>query len=218
MPWRKLLLIAFLACIGLGFYIAWDAGLFYREDYSTPKSAVKSFYVSVVRGDGTSARQNVVEPAQVPVVDEARTLIVEVRGFRRAAIERFGEEKGDDVSGGLPTLKDIEDANEKIDGDSAILATKNGKASLKLRKIGNHWKIDLLSVLPIHADAETTRRIFAKAAIAAHELAAQIRAGAFATPDDADQALKGKILTIILPEMIRPKFKWPVGFAPRTAQ
>jgi hypothetical protein len=209
MPWRKLLLVAFLALVALGLLIAWNAGLFYREDYSTPKNAVKSFYFSVVRGDGSSARQNVVEPAQVPVVDEARTLIIEVRSFRRAAIERFGEEKGDDVSGGLPTLQDIEQANEKIDGDSAILATKNGKASLKLRKIGSNWKIDLLSILPIRTDAETARRIFAKAAIAARELAAQIRAGAFATPEDADQALKGKILTIILPELIRPpSSKW----------
>src|SRR5436190_2442680 len=195
---RRILLLAALGGIALGLLIAWNAGLFYREDYSTPKNAVKSFYVSVVRGDGTSARQNVVEPAQVAVVDEARTLIIEVRAFRRAAIERFGEEKGDDVSGGLPTLKDIEEANEKIDGDTALLATKNGKASLRLRKIGNHWKVDLLSVLPIRTDAETTKRIFAKAAAAAHDLAAQIRGGAFATPDEADQALKGKILAIIL--------------------
>jgi hypothetical protein len=207
MPWRKLLLFVFLVCVAAGLYIAWDAGLFYREDYSTPKNAVKSFYFSVVRGDGSSARRNVVEPAQVPVVDEARTLIIEVRSFRRAAIERFGEEKGDDVSGGLPTLQDIEEAHEKIDGDSAILATKNGKASLKLRKIGSHWKIDLLSILPIRTDAETARRIFAKAAIAARELAAHIRAGAFATPEEADQALKGKILTIILPEMM-PSFRF----------
>jgi hypothetical protein len=205
---KKLLLIAGLAGVALGLFLAWKADLFYREDYSTPKSAVKSFYVSVVRGDGTSARENVVEPAQVPMVDEARNLIVEVRGFRRAAIERFGEEKGDDVSGGLPTLKDIEEANERIEGTNATLATKNGKASLKLRKIGNHWKIDLLSILPLRTDAETARRIFAKSAIAARELAAQIRAGVFATPDDADQALKGKILTIILPEMIRPTFKF----------
>jgi hypothetical protein len=93
---RRILLIAAITGIGLGLLIAWNAGLFYREDYSTPKSAVKSFYFSVVRGDGTSARQNVVEEAQVPVVDEARSLIVGVRAFRRAAIERFGEEKGDD--------------------------------------------------------------------------------------------------------------------------
>ena len=203
---RRILLIAALGGVALGLFIAWKADLFYREDYSTPKSAVKSFYVSVVRGDGTSARQNVVEPAQVPVVDEARTLIIEVRSFRRAAIERFGDEKGDHVSGGLPTLQDIEEAQEKITGDTAILATRNGKASLKLRKIGSNWKIDLLSILPIRTDAETARRIFAKAAIAARELAAQIRAGAFATPEDADQALKGKILTIIVPEMMRPVF------------
>jgi len=205
---RKILLMAALGGIALGLLIAWNAGLFYREDYSTPKSAVKSFYVSVIRGDGSSARENVVEPAQVQMVDDARTLIVEVRAFRRAAIERFGDKKGDDVSGGLPTLQDIEEANEKIDGDNALLATKNGKASLKLRKIGNNWKVDLLSILPIRTDAETARRIFAKAAAAAHELAAQIRAGAFLTPEDADQALKGKIITIILPEMVRPTFKW----------
>lgn len=202
---KKVLVIAAFAGVALCLFLAWKADLFYREDYSTPKNAVKSFYVSVVRGDGSSARENVVEPAQVPMVDEARNLIVEVRSFRRAAIERFGEEKGDDVSGGLPTLKDIEEANEKIEGDNALLATKNGKASLRLRKIGNHWKVDLLSILPIRTDAETAKRIFSKAALAARELAAQIRAGAFATPEDADQALKGKILTIIVPEMM-PKF------------
>ncbi len=205
---RKILLMAALGGIALGLLIAWNAGLFYREDYSTPKNAVKSFYVSVVRGDGTSARENVVAPDQIPMVDEARSLILQVRAFRRAAIERFGEEKGDDVSGGLPTLKDIEDANEKIDGDSALLATKNGKASLKLRKIGNNWKIDLCSLLPFHTDAETARRIFAKAAKAAQDLAAQIKAGAFMTPQDADQALKGKIIAIIIPEMVRPTFNW----------
>src|SRR5256885_5257020 len=65
---RKILLMAALGGIALGLLIAWNAGLFYREDYSTPKSAVKSFYVSVVRGDGASARENVVESAQVPMV------------------------------------------------------------------------------------------------------------------------------------------------------
>jgi hypothetical protein len=128
--------------------------------------------------------------------------------FAMPPSSRFGEEKGDDVSGGLPTLKDIEEANEKIDGNSALLATKNGKASLRLRKIGNNWKVDLRSILPIRTDAETARRIFQKAAAAARDLAAQIRAGAFMTPEDADQALKGKIITIILPEMIRPTFKF----------
>jgi hypothetical protein len=205
---RKILLMAVVGGIGLGLLIAWNAGLFYREDYSTPKSAVKSFYVSVVRGDGTSARQNVVEAAQVPVVDEARSLIIGVRAFRRAAIERFGDEKGDDVSGGLPTLKDIEEATERIDGDSAILATRNGKASLRLRKIGNNWKVDLLSVLPFRTDAETTRRIFSKAAAAANELAGQVKAGVFLTPDDADQALKGKIIAVIVGETLRPTFKF----------
>src|SRR5947207_12119472 len=112
---KKLLLVAAFAGVAVGLLIAWKADLFYREDYSTPKSAVKSFYVSVVRGDGTSARQNVAEADQVPIVDEARNLIVEIRSFRRAAIERFGDEKGDDVSGGLPTLQDIEQAQEKID-------------------------------------------------------------------------------------------------------
>ena len=203
---KRISLIAALSGIVLGLLIAWSTGLLYREDYSTPKNAVKSFYVSVVRGDGTTARQNVVEDAQVAVVDQARELIVGVRAFRKAAIERFGDEKGDDVSGGLPTLDDIEQAREEINGDSAILATKNGKASLRLRKIGSNWKVDLLSVLPFKTDAKTAQRIFSKAAQAAHDLTQQIKAGAFLTPEDADQALKGKIIAIILPEMVRSSF------------
>src|SRR5947207_644955 len=200
---KRISLIATLSGIALGLLIAWSTGLLYREDYSTPKNAVKSFYVSVVRGDGSTARQNVVEPAQVPVVDEARELIVGVRAFRKAAIEKFGDEKGDDVSGGLPTLQDIEDAREEIHGDSAILATNNGKASLRLRKIGTNWKVDLLSILPFKTDAKTAQRIFAKAAQAAQELEKQIKSGAFLTPEDADQALKGKIIAIIVPEMMK---------------
>src|SRR5215212_4086125 len=164
MLWKRISLLAALSGLALGLLIAYSSGLLYREDYSTPKSAVKSFYVSVVRGDGSSARQNVVEDAQIAVVDEARQLIVGVRAFRKAAIERFGEEKGDDVSGGLPTLSDIENANEQITGDTAILATKNGKASLRLRKIGTNWKVDLLSLLPFKTDAKTAQRIFSKAA------------------------------------------------------
>jgi hypothetical protein len=206
MPYRRIALLAaalIVVIIGLGLLMAWKAGLFYREDYSTPKSAVKSFYLSVVRGDGSSARQNVVEPAQVAVVDEARSLIQGVRNFRRAAIERFGQQKGEDISGGLPTLKDIEEANEKIEGDNAILATKSGKASLRLRKIGANWKIDLLSLLPFKTNAAAAQRIFAQAAKAADELAAKIRAGDFATPDEADLALKAKIAAIMLPELIK---------------
>jgi len=207
MLWKRISLIATLSGIALGLLIAWSTGLLYREDYSTPKNAVKSFYVSVVRGDGTTARQNVVEPAQVGIVDEARELIVGVRAFRKAAIEKFGDKKGDDVSGGLPTLDDIEQAREEINGDSAILATKNGKASLRLRKIGSNWKVDLLSILPFKTDPKTAQRIFAKSAQAAHELAQQIKSGAFLTPEDADQALKGKIISIILPEMMKSTFR-----------
>jgi hypothetical protein len=164
MLYRRIALLAALVGIGLGLLIAWKAGLFYREDYSTPKKAVTSFYVSVVRGDGSSARENVVEPAQVPLVDEARELIVAIRNFRRAAIEKFGQTQGEDVSGGLPTLKDIEEATEKIDGDNAILATKSGKTSLRLKKIGPNWKVDLLSLLPFKTNAQSARKIFSEAA------------------------------------------------------
>ncbi len=206
---RRIALILFvllLAVAGTGTYFAWKAGLFYREDYSTPKKAVTSFYVSVVRGDGSSARENVIEPAQVPIVDEAKSLINGVRNFRRAGIEKFGQQKGEDISGGLPTLKDIEQASEKIDGDSAILVTKSGKASLRLKKIGDNWKVDLLSLLPFKTDAASARKIFAEAAAAANELAAKIRAGDFRTPEEADLALKARIAAIMLPEMIKGTF------------
>jgi hypothetical protein len=206
---RRIALILFvllLALGGTGTYFAWKAGLFYREDYSTPKKAVTSFYVSVVRGDGSSARENVIEPAQVPIVDEARLLINGVRNFRRAGIEKFGQQKGEDISGGLPTLKDIEEASEKIEGDSAILATKSGKASLRLKKIDGRWKIDLLSLLPFKTNAASARKIFAGAAASANELAEKIRAGEFKTPEEADFALKARIAGIMLPEMIKGKF------------
>lgn len=174
-----------------------------QEDYSTPKSAVKSFYVALVTGSTDSARAAITDSAQGDLVVEIKSLVEAVRAAQKEAVTRFGD-SGKSVSGDLPTLEDVDTASEQIDGDRAVLTVERSRRSVKLRKVNGVWKVDVFSLLGIDAkNAEAVKRGLASGARVARQIAQQIKDGQFATAHAANEALGLQVRMAVAKEMAK---------------
>lgn len=173
------------------------------EDYSTPKSAVKSLYAALVGGSVASARGAVCDEKQAAVLDEMKSLILGVMAAQDAATARFGD-GGSSVSGGLPSMDDIDKATETIDGETATLAMQNSDKSVRLKKIAGKWKVDLFSVLGINPDSiDTAKRVLTSVGKAATATAQQIKNGQFKSAQAADDALQQQMKLAVVTEMFK---------------
>lgn len=185
------------------------AGCKPRADYSTPKKAVRSFYVALVTDGAESAKAGVADALQAEVMAELRTLVNKVLAAQEAAEAKFGQ-SGASVSGGLPSLDDIDQASEKIEGDTATLALRNQPKQLRLKRVDGQWKLDVFSVLGIAPkDKESARRMLSAAAGAADHVAQQIKSGHYKTAGDASAALSMGMTMAVAREQL---FKgWNLG-------
>jgi hypothetical protein len=185
------------------------AGCKPRADYSTPKKAVRSFYVALVSDGAESARAAVSDSLQAEVLADLRTLVTKVLAAQEAAEARFGQ-SGAAVCGGLPSLDDIDQAAETIQGDTATLALKNQSKQLKLKRVDGQWKLDVFSILGIDPkDKDSARRMLAAAASAADRVAQQIKSGQYKSADDASAALNSGMAMAVAKEQF---FKgWNLG-------
>ena len=178
-----------------------------REDYSTPRSAVKSFYVALVTGSTDSAKAAITEPTQGDLVDEIKLLVEAVRSAQKEAVARFGD-SGKDVSGDLPTLADVDEASETIEGDCAVLTVERSKRSVKLKKVNGSWKVDVFSLLGIDAkNAEAVKRGLASGAQVARQIAQKIKEGQYASAQAANEALGTQVRMAVAKEVAKDMFK-----------
>jgi hypothetical protein len=186
------------------------AGCKPRPDYSTPKKAVRSFYVALVTDGAESAKVAVTDSLQAEVLADLKTLITHVLAAQEAAEARFGKQNAATVSGGLPSLDDIDQASETIEGDTATLTVKSHAKQLRLKKVDGQWKLDVFSVLGIAPkDKESARRMLTAAAQAAQHVAQQIKSGQYKTADDASAALNTGMAIAVAREQL---FKgWNLG-------
>jgi hypothetical protein len=192
--------------ISLLCFAAMLAGCSAGEDYSTPRNAVKSLYAALVAGSVSSARGAVCNEEQQAVIEEMKALIVGVLAAQDAATARFGS-SGASVFGGLPSMDDIDQAIECIQGDTATLAIKNSEKQIQLKKISGQWKVDLFSVLGLTPDStEKAKRAITSAGKAATAVAKRIKEGQFNSLKAADEALQWQMKLAVASELIPAKF------------
>ena len=184
----------------LGYYVMQKLP---HQDYSTPKSACKSLYYAIVGGSTDAAKAAVTDQKQGEVIAEMKTLIQSIMDARRQAVAKFGE-GGKGVSGGLPTLDDIEQGQEQITGDTATVAVRCSSKPLVLKRVNGKWKVDLFSILPINPqDISTTKKLLSAASSAASQVAKRIQSGEFKSAEDANAALKQQMASGALKEMFK---------------
>jgi hypothetical protein len=155
---------------------------------SNPKAAARAFAAAVHDGHKELAHQCVTgDEQQMKVVD----LLVGIFNARQritdAAVGKWGEE-GRSIVQPMQQwdLKNIDEAQESVDGDAATLTPREGAGrAIKLKKIADQWKVDLTSLQPRPEDLQTLsilNRVM-------EEVAGEIKDGKYASMADARKAM-----------------------------
>jgi hypothetical protein len=179
-----------------------------KSDLSSPKASAKTFATALTEGDASGARKAaIVTEVQGKAIDALAAMVGGFKKLSIAAETKFGA-AGKDVSQGtdmINQLKNIDTAEEKIDGDSAILIVKdqenNPRAQpLKLKKVGADWKIDV-DAMPDHDKMEQMTPVLKAMGKAAEDTAAEISTDKYKNADEAKQALGMKMMAVVMTNM-----------------
>ncbi|HYE17282.1 MAG TPA: hypothetical protein VEA69_02500 [Tepidisphaeraceae bacterium] len=216
MPLRRFALLTIvlaIACAGTR-----PASAEVKPDPSTPKGAAAALFKAMQAGDVAAVRPLVVgSDRQVALFEAMIPLTSAFKSLETAAVKKFGPE-GKQINGGGPgaatptaELEDeLETALEKIDGDTAeltpkpVAATGNAgktvvaKPPMKLKKIGESWKIDLASMPTEKLDTPASIALVKSMGTLARDTAKEIDDGKYKTVDEARLAFQQKLLPVIL--------------------
>lgn len=174
-----------------------------RADLSTPKDAVKAYGQAMRDGDAPAAKRAVTN-ADPRVIDALAALGASRRRLIAAAVAKFGED-GKTVAGGsaLPYGEEfdkmLDDAEVKIDGDTATVTEKSKDATpITLKKVGGEWKVDYAEITK-RGDLIRILPVMDGIAKANDELADEIKSGKHATVADAKKARGQKMQQALMP-------------------
>lgn len=170
-----------------------------HEELATPKGAAKTWFAAVEHGDAELAKACVAiqNEEQSRYVDALVSAEAALNKLQEAAVARYGD-AGKRIREGSETIvnvaQQIDAAEERVEGGSVTLSLKGEPRSIKLVKVDEDWKVDFASV----AGTVDGRRIELLTALssAAHEVAAQVAAGRFASVQEAHKAFGERVLTL----------------------
>src|SRR5262245_9739635 len=168
-------------------------------DSSSPKAAAKSFTAAVARADGDAVRNLILvenDPGQ-ELVNAYANLLLAGRRLSEAAKKRYPGVNDPFAAGGIAPEDAAQiDAGElQVEGEIANLRTKGRERPLKLRKVGDAWKV-IISEEP--ADQTPQHRadqieLLQGLAGAMNSCADDIAAGRFRDAADARSAVKQRL-------------------------
>jgi hypothetical protein len=181
-------------------------------DLSTPKKAAVSFAKSIESGDMANIKATSVgTDDDYKLVQSIVGLIEANKQLRAAAIAKFGEEGKQISTEDLSNIsKQMEAGDEKIDGETATIGKADEKDPMKLKKIGDSWKVDLASI----PEKEQMGKAMPKMQKVMSEAAVDIKAGKYKTIDDAKQAIGQQIFAVVAEQLNPPQPQPQTGPVP----
>jgi hypothetical protein len=134
--------IAFIAALAAG------AALAHAEaDYSTPKNAMKTYTQAIANADiQVLKNSSVTTDKHVTLLENLVKYSTIDRKFREACIKAFPNAAKDLPDPTKQTLDSIETSDVKIEGDAATLQTRDSLEPVRLKRVDNRWKVDLVSM------------------------------------------------------------------------
>jgi hypothetical protein len=181
--------------------LACAASLTRAGDKEEIKESAISLSKALAAGDGATARKYVVKDENSDkMVDALAEISKAAKGLQDAAVAKFGEE-GKDIAGqGMGQMartdadfKDFDESRLTINGDTATIAPKDSRGRTTIfKKMDGTWKLDL-TVMPNAARAAQGSTIMSKVAGVMTDLAGEIKAGKYATVQEARQAYYQKL-------------------------
>ena len=157
---------------------------------SDPKAVAVTFAKALEGGDGDAVVGVAIDGEQnAPAIRSVVRVNVALQALRKAAVDRFGE-PGAAVAGGFDphdTLADrVAASAAQVKGDRAEIPAKGGYP-IVLRKIDGRWRVDMAKMLSAAGSAPTLARV-------STELADEIKAGKYASPQAALDAMGAKLV------------------------
>lgn len=193
-----------------------------QVDLSSPKSTLTTMAKGMQEGDKEAVRAAVTgDEKQMRAVDMMVDLISATQKMQLAAKEKFGQIPDDQSEEIAKLPAKIEQAEVKIDGDSATVtmpreqeegvqqAPNNPGEQIRLKKVGNDWKVDVADLS--RGQELTDQQLEAGKSMvkAAEDIAQEIRDGKHATYQDAMQAYGGKMLAAMMQSMPQEQMQGP---------
>lgn len=204
MKFRTRTAAALCAIVALSFLAAPLARA--EADLSSPKAAAMTFAKAVESNNAAD-----IKAASVGAEAEQKNWLA-MAGFmgaaanlKKAMTDKFGPEGAAVVPMETDALsKEVAKVEEKIDGDSATLMKKviedeDDKKPLNLKKIDGKWKVDL-DTFPNKEQMAPVIAMFSKLTPAMESVAADVKAGKYATLLEAAMALQAKMQGVGAPE------------------
>lgn len=197
---RKFAVVA--TVVVAGFVAAPFAQAAVEVNLSTPKDAARTFGQGMSEGDIDAVKASAIANEEQQKALEA--LVAVVSNFKKveeAAVAKFGE-AGKTIANQqqmsiAEELKKIDESTEKIEGDAATLTPADSQDPLHLRNVDGQWKVDFAAMPGTEQVAEAVPMINAMAN-AADELAVEISADKYKTPEEAKNALGQKMMAAMM--------------------
>lgn len=166
-----------------------------KPDLTSPKAAAKSLFLALGRGDSAGARAAAIaDEKQGQMLDAMAVMMGGMTKLRDAAVAKFGDE-AKKLDEGIPAgamADKCEKAEEKIDGDKAVLTIKDDKP-ITLKKTADGWKVDMSAIQMEGATPEDIIKQGNSIGKAAADTADEIKADKYKTLEDAMQAMQKKM-------------------------
>jgi hypothetical protein len=167
-----------------------------------PKSRAVSFARAIQNNDMAAVRlASKGSDEQYKTVEAMSQVFAALRNYESAALAKFGE-AGRSKEMSMPdVVAEAEASNVMMVGDTATMVNpkKPGdKNPMKLVKRDGKWYVDLAS-MPVDAQTRAMSASAPRIKKAVDETAAEIRAGKYKTPQEAQAALATRMVTAVRP-------------------
>jgi len=169
-----------------------------HPDLSTPKKAATAFATGLQNGSMSEVKAAAIGSDQdMKLIESLAGFVHATKAVTDAGVARFGAEGGKNVLGNENTdmLKDIEQSEEKIEGDAATLAKKGQSAEqgFKLKKSSDGWKVDLTK-MPEKQQLAQALPVLKSMQKVMNDAAADIKAGKYKTAAEAKQGIQAQMV------------------------
>jgi hypothetical protein len=159
----------------------------------SPKAVALAFAGLIEKGDASAAKALVPQDAlHAQWVDATVALASALKRLDAAAVGKFGEAGGRTVSQNqlhlAASLKSLEQAQEKVDGDTAALSVPDWPRSLLLKRVDRKWQLQVGPSSHLQID------LLQNLAQAADRTAGEIAANEYATPAAARTVFAARVL------------------------
>lgn len=168
------------------------------QDLASPKKAALTFATALRLGDFRMIRSSTIgSDADYKMMESMASMMGAAGKLHDAAAARFGPKDADKVAGPITgnadAAREIEQSQEKVEGDTATIVTAKGPANaLQLKKIEGDWKIDLAR-FPQKSELAHQIPMFNAMQKVLSQAASDISAGKYRTAEDAAKEITGRL-------------------------